>query len=73
MQRTLEQLWASTPDPAARRTALYELWSDCADDEAGARARAMVVGWIRAKLPAGSQDAYSPDELGRLGFHPYAP
>jgi len=80
MQRTLEQLWASTPDPAARRTALFELWDDCADDEAGARARAMVTGWIRAKLPAGSPDAYTTDELAALGarttspraFEPYA-
>jgi len=80
MQRTLEQLWASTPDPAARRTALFELWDDCADDEAGARAQAMVTGWIRAKLPAGSPDAYTTDELAALGarttsqraFEPYA-
>lgn len=80
MQRTLEQLWASTPDPAARKTALFELWDDCADDAAGARARAMVTGWIRAKLPAGSPDAYTTAELATLGarttsqraFEPYA-
>ena len=74
MQHTLEELWARVPDPAARRQALYELWSDCADDEAGARARAMVIGWIRARLPAGTGDAYTPDELARLApFAPYAP
>jgi hypothetical protein len=72
MQKTLEELWARERDPAARRQALYELWSDCADDEAGLRARAMVVGWIRAKLPAGSGDAFSADELARLApFSPY--
>jgi hypothetical protein len=71
MQRTLEELWAREPDPAARKQALFELWSDCADDDAGTRARAMVIGWIRAKLPAGSADAYTPAELERLGFAPY--
>jgi hypothetical protein len=72
MQKTLEQLWASTPDPVARRAALHDLWADCADDDAGARARSMVIGWIRAKLPPGSPDAYTPEELARLGFDPYA-
>jgi hypothetical protein len=71
MQRTLEELWAHERDPAARKQALFELWSDCADDDAGQRARAMVLGWIRWKLPEGSTDAYTPDELARLGFQPY--
>jgi hypothetical protein len=72
MQRTLEDLWAHERDPAVRRQALYELWSDCADDDAGQRARAMVIGWIRSKLPAGSGDAFSADELARLApFSPY--
>jgi len=74
MQRSLEELWAREADPAARRRALYELWSDCADDEAGARARAMVIGWVRAKLPAGSVDAYTGAELAAMApFAPYAP
>ena len=71
MQRTLEELWTRERDPAARKQALFELWSDCADDDAGRRARAMVTGWIRAKLPEGSADAYTPEELDRLGFQPY--
>ena len=78
MQRNLERLWATTRDPAARRRALFELWDECADDAAGARARAMVIGWIRAHLPAGSPDAYSPAELDALSPHrtshqPFAP
>jgi hypothetical protein len=72
MQRTLEELWGRVRDPAARRQALYELWSDCAEDEAGARARAMVIGWIRAKLPEGSSDGYTAAELSALAFDPYA-
>lgn len=73
MQRSLEELWARELDPAARRRALYELWSDCGDD-AGARARTMVIGWIRAKLPAGSADAFTDTELATMApFAPYAP
>ena len=71
VQRTLEELWAREHDPAARKQALFELWSDCADDDAGQRARAMVIGWIRANLPEGSAGAYTPDDLDRLGFQPY--
>jgi hypothetical protein len=66
MQRNLEQLWARVTDAATRRQALYELWSDCTDDEAGLRARSMVIGWIRARLPRGSDGAFTADELARL-------
>jgi hypothetical protein len=72
MQRNLEELWARVPDGAARKQALYELWNECADDEAGLRARAMVIGWIRARLPPGSGGAFTADELARLApFSPY--
>ncbi len=72
MQRTLEEMWARVPDAAARKQALYELWSDCADDDAGQRARAMVLGWIRSKLPAGTPGAFTADELAGLApFRPY--
>jgi hypothetical protein len=72
MTRTLEELWRATGDAATRREALFELWDDCAegDEEAGAageRARAIVIGWIRAKLPAGSPEAYSDEEVRELG------
>ncbi|HTR55786.1 MAG TPA: hypothetical protein VMJ10_34150 [Kofleriaceae bacterium] len=77
-RKNLEQLWAATLDPAARRAALFELWDECDDDEAGARARAMIVGWIRTHLPAGGPDAYTPAELAALSAHrssaaPFAP
>ncbi|MBV8756614.1 MAG: hypothetical protein JO257_05050 [Deltaproteobacteria bacterium] len=73
MQKALEELWARVPDPVARRQAVYELWSDCADDDAGARARAMMIGWVRARLPAGTADGYTPEELARMApFAPYA-
>ena len=71
VQRNLEVMWRTTPDPAARRRALFALWDECTegDDAAGAagdRARAMVTGWIRARLPAGSAAAFSAGELVRL-------
>jgi hypothetical protein len=68
MTRTLEELWRSTSDPALRKQALFELWDDCEEGEgprgeAGARARAIVLGWIRGKLPAGAPDAYTTEEI----------
>jgi hypothetical protein len=66
MRRNLERLWATTLDPAARRVALFELWDESAEGdgpvgEAGERARAEVIGWIRAH-----DVVYSRDELAAL-------
>src|SRR5690606_9996144 len=80
MQKNLEWLWAREHDPIARRAALFELWDECGEDEAGTRARALVIGWIRARLPAGSPDAFTAHELELLqtrrtstaAFAPYA-
>ena len=80
MQKNLEWLWAREHDPVARRAALFELWDECGEDEAGTRARSLVIGWIRARLPAGSPDAYTAQELDVLqtrrtstaAFAPYA-
>lgn len=80
MHKNLERLWASEQQAIARRAALFELWDECGEDEAGMRARAVVIGWIRAKLPAGSADAYTDAELEALQarrtsaapFSPYA-
>jgi hypothetical protein len=70
MQRNLEAVWRATADPAERRDALFALWDECAEGggllgEAGERARTMVIGWIRAKLPRGSPGAFAPDEIAR--------
>jgi len=68
-REALDHLWATTPGVAARKQALFELWDDCAetDDaalgESGRRARMLVVGFIRARLPATGPDAYKPTEL----------
>jgi hypothetical protein len=70
MRRNLEAVWRATEDPAERRDALFALWDECGEGdgplgEAGERARKMVIGWIRARLPAGSPGAFTPDEIAR--------
>lgn len=66
MTTNLQRLWARETNPVARRAALFELWDECGEDDAGQRARAVVIGWIRARLPAGSADAYTETELATL-------
>lgn len=73
MGRHLDRLWARTDlDLVAKRQALFELWDDGAEDgdklvvEAADRARALVIGFVRAKLPARSAGAYTKAELDSL-------
>jgi hypothetical protein len=83
MQRNLELLWRTISDPAERRDALFALWDECAEadgpiGEAGQRARLLVIGWIRAKLPSGSPGAFTPEEIARRAAQqhssqPFAP
>jgi len=86
MAHNLEQLWATVPDLAERKRQLFALWDECsetgteADIEAGVRARARVIAFVRAHLPAGSAGAFTPAELAALNrdkqsheqFAPYA-
>ena len=80
----LEQVWADASHSAHdRRGVLFALWREAAgsDDEVGAagrKARGMIEAFIRVRLPEGSQDAYTDDELRRLNaragavkFEPY--
>jgi hypothetical protein len=91
MQRNLDRVWQTIADPRARREALFELWDEADPDAASAegaaaaaaaaQARQLVIGAIRARLPPGTADAYSPAEIARLDarrrsrapFAPYAP
>jgi hypothetical protein len=72
MQRNLALLWQRVTEPAARRAALFELWDEAIEAgderavEAGRAARKLVIGFIRARLPAGGPDAYADDELAAL-------
>lgn len=80
----LEQIWGDVSrSPRERRQELYAIWREAAgsDDEVGAagrKARATVEAFIRERLPEGSQDAYTDDELrrynaraGAIRFQPY--
>jgi hypothetical protein len=69
MQKNLDALWAATSDPEARKRALFELWDECVEAgdptlvDAGQAARRLVIGYIRAHLPAGGAGAFTPAEL----------
>ncbi len=80
----LEQIWSDASHPAReRRGVLYAMWREAAgsDDEVGAagrKARATIEAFIRDRLPEGSPDAFTDDELRRLNaragavkFEPY--
>jgi hypothetical protein len=78
VQGEIAYVWANTPDPVARKRALFELWDDCAETgdaavvEGGRAVRAFVVGFIRSKV------TYTADELAQLNAHrrsklPFAP
>jgi hypothetical protein len=76
MRRHLARLWRQPGlDDAARKAVLFELWDDCderGDDDVLAaceRTRAAVIGFIHARLPAGSPAAYTADELRALNAH----
>jgi hypothetical protein len=85
MQHNLDALSAAHLAPAARKRALFELWDECAEAgdarlvAAGQAARRLVIGFIRGHLPAGSAEAFTPDEIAGLArgqqsravFQPY--
>jgi hypothetical protein len=89
MQASLAQLpthllaiWSHRQTPAAeRRRLIFEIWKDAATTEddrsaGGAEARKIIESFIRERLPQGSADAYTDDELeayghGRVRFDPY--
>ena len=66
MLANIERAWATIRDPEARQQALFDLWDDCAETgepavvEAGAAARALVLGIIHARV------TYTPADLVRL-------
>lgn len=67
----LARLVAADLTPGERRAALFTLWDECSEGEgeagqAGDRARAQIVGWIRAHLPIDGRDAFTPDEIATL-------
>jgi len=71
MKRHLDRV-ATIPDPAARKRALFELWDEClevgseAEVTAGRASRALIIGYIRTHVPAGSAHAYTSEEIAEL-------
>jgi hypothetical protein len=65
--------------PVEKRHLLWLLWNETSDDGGGAAARARIERFIRERLPRGSPDAFTDDELTRYGaasqgrFAPYGP
>ncbi len=81
---TLERVWSDLSRPAReRRGTIYAMWREAAgsDDEVGAagrKARGTIEAFIRDRLPEGSSDAYTDEELrrynartGAIRFDPY--
>lgn len=73
LPRYLDALWQQPGwSYRLRRRVLFELWDECAErgsEEliAGGRdARAIIEGFIRQAIPAGSPCAYTADELSAL-------
>jgi hypothetical protein len=78
IQRNLVRLSNAKLPAIETRAAAFELWDECSEavgedaDEAvqaGQRARAQVIGWIRSHLPQDSPDAYTDEEIERLNLH----
>ncbi len=75
----LSRVWSTTSRSAAsRRRRLFALWDEAAEDDLGREARRIIVEFVREVLPAGSEDAYTEDELARLNAsreseQPFAP
>ncbi len=68
LPRDLESLWSRPDLPAAtRRELLFRLWDELLEeDEAGTSGRKLIVDFVQRKLPAGTAEAFSGDELERF-------
>ena len=79
----LDAIWGDRRRPARdRRQDLFELWRDVDSssdeaNEAGQQARAVIEAYIRKRLPQGSEDGFTDEELAvyarasRQKFQPY--
>ena len=64
----LEGIWGTARrSTEARRARIFSIWDEMTeDDESGREARAIVLRWIRERLPAGSEDAFTAEEIRRF-------
>lgn len=71
----LERIWQRTAwTPERRRRAIFAMWEETDEGEAGLGARRAIEAWVREHLPAGEADAFTPDEIRALNAthaHPY--
>jgi hypothetical protein len=88
MPAVLDAVWAEARWPAAqRRRVIFELWDECSEDgaeelvRASQAVRATIEAFVRKRLPRGSADAFTDDELDAINagrgdrprFRPYRP
>ncbi len=72
VRQNLDAMWPALSTPAARKQALFDLWDEVdesGDEElvaAGKSARATIIGFLRARFPAGSSNAFTASEVERL-------
>lgn len=67
LPRRLERVWSTTArSRQARRARLFEIWDEMDEGDDGRRGRRRVIRFIRERLPAGSEHAYSDAEVERL-------
>ena len=79
LTRALARLWDSQEPLVARKTKLFALWDDCADDEVGDLRRAQIESFVRSECPPGQACAFTKGELAMLNrervsrrpFEPY--
>jgi hypothetical protein len=75
MRANLVWLWHKTTDPRERKLELFAMWDECAETgepevvDGATAARAYLIGFVRTKLPAGSADAFTADELAAFNAH----
>lgn len=71
----LERIWQRTSrTPEQRRRAIFAMWEETDEGEAGLGARRAIEAWVREHLPPGSADAFGEDEIRALNAshtHPY--
>jgi hypothetical protein len=76
----LESVWATeSRTEQARRRRIFGIWDEMEDGEAGAEGRRIVITFIRAVIPQGSDHEFTPEEIERFNaaresrepFEPY--
>lgn len=81
LERELTRIARDATRPlAARHADIFALWDDCAADEHGTAAQALIERFVRREMPEGSAHAFTREELEALNgervsarrFEPYA-